>query len=366
MTASEKMTILRQERVFASFPDADLTFFLDRCEELILEAGAVLTTEGNREENFFILLRGRLVVYKAKRLVCELHPVDYVGLMSAIDGEARSATVKSVAACQLLRVPFALFASCFTHRPESLLSLMKIFSRRIRLDNEALAREFTQTNVFIHDMKNLLSVFQLLDNLPAADEAVRQRYLHFMKMARNNLTSLVEQSLATMKNFVTPHPAGLHSLQEMIREMVESDCVTHPDLKDKRIVVNLSRDIPDFPFSKLQIRRVLLNLLVNAAQASPAGAAIELLVQGGEDQAVIEVRDRGCGIPTAVADKVFEAHFTTKEEGCGLGLLSCRQIVEKEYGGTISFVSDPLQGTVFTVSLPVRRERSEAHSPAMT
>jgi len=100
-----------------------------------------------------------------------------------------------------------------------------------------------------------------------------------------------------------------------------------------------------------------LNLLVNAAQASRPGAEIALVVQGGEDQAVIKVKDSGCGIPEATAGKIFDSHFTTKEKGSGLGLVSCRQIVEKDYGGTISFVSDPLQGTVFTVSLPLQKTK---------
>lgn len=351
------MKSLQDEELFVSLSRQELEGFLGECREVSLDPGAVLVSEGGYAEDFFILLQGRLAVYKVKRLICELHPVDYVGMMSAIDAELRSATVKVCDKSLLLKVPFSLFKKYLGRNPDSLLALMKIFSRRIRLDNEVLAREFEQTHIFIHDMKNLLSVFLLLDNLPVDNESILQRYLHFMKMARNNLTSLVEQSLSNMKHFIEPQKPGIHSLQEMIGEMAESDFVTHPDLKDKRIVVDLARDVPAFHFSKLQIRRVLLNLLVNAAQASRPGAEIALVVQGGEDQAVIKVKDSGCGIPEATAGKIFDSHFTTKEKGSGLGLVSCRQIVEKDYGGTISFVSDPLQGTVFTVSLPLQKTK---------
>ncbi|MFH1215998.1 MAG: ATP-binding protein [Pseudomonadota bacterium] len=357
MIFEEKIKTLQQEELFAPLSDEEREGFLFDCEEVILDPGAILFTEGNHAEDFFVLLQGKLAVYKAKRLICELHPVDYVGMMSIIDREPRSATVKVGAKSLLLRVPFPIFKKYLGGNPDSLMTLMKIFSRRIRLDNEVLAREFEYTNIFIHDMKNILSVFQLLDNLPNDNEIVRQRYLHFMKMARNNLTCLVEQSLANMKHFIEPHKPGLHSLQEMIKEMAESDFITHPDLKDKRIAVDLGKDVPDFHFSKLQIRCVLLNLLVNAAQASKPGGEIDLFVQGGDGEAVIKVKDRGCGIPSTLAGKIFDSHFTTKETGSGLGLVSCRQIVEKDYGGTISFVSDPLQGTVFTVSLPLQKEQ---------
>jgi len=205
----------------------------------------------------------------------------------------------------------------------------------------------------VHDMKNLLSLFLFLDNFPVAKGSSQEKYVRYMKMARNHITALVTQALANVKKLVVPEGFVRNSLPELISEMRESDFVTHPDLQDKIIIVRMEENFPEFCFSKLQIRLVLLNLLINAAQASSYGAEIELIAYVAADQVKIEVQDHGSGIAATVADKIFDAHFTTKVTGNGLGLLSSKQIVEKKHGGNISFVSKPEEGTTFTISLPL-------------
>ena len=66
---------------------------------------------------------------------------------------------------------------------------------------------------------------------------------------------------------------------------------------------------------------------------------------------VIEVKDHGCGITNEIGGRIFNAHFTTKATGNGLGLFSCKQIVEQKHGGSISCFSSPLSGTIFKVVL---------------
>jgi len=103
-----------------------------------------------------------------------------------------------------------------------------------------------------------------------------------------------------------------------------------------------------------QIQQVLINLLLNAIEASPPSGRIEVRA-GGEDQSVhVSVADSGPGIPESVQPHVFDAFFTTRPDGAGLGLSVSREIVAN-HGGSLSFQSGP-NGATFNVVLPMERK----------
>ena len=99
-----------------------------------------------------------------------------------------------------------------------------------------------------------------------------------------------------------------------------------------------------------QIEQVLLNLLLNAVEASPGDSRIEVAVRNGSSVIEIDVVDHGPGIPADVREKIFDPYFTTKDTGSGLGLAVSREIVQR-HGGDLRFVSEPGR-TVFSLSLP--------------
>jgi signal transduction histidine kinase len=116
-----------------------------------------------------------------------------------------------------------------------------------------------------------------------------------------------------------------------------------------------------------QMRQVVLNLLLNALDASstgqtitvrmsqeiPSNASSETDVSGGQRRwIVVEVMDQGPGLPATIKDRIFEPFVSSKEEGAGLGLPICRRIVE-EHGGQIKADNRQEGGAVFTVKLPV-------------
>ncbi len=107
-----------------------------------------------------------------------------------------------------------------------------------------------------------------------------------------------------------------------------------------------------------RLGQVVLNLLINAAQAIPEGHLAEHEIRlvtrtDASGRAVLEVRDTGVGIPADIADRIFDPFFTTKPTGVGtgLGLSICRSIV-LALGGEIRAESRPGAGTTLRVSLP--------------
>lgn len=99
-----------------------------------------------------------------------------------------------------------------------------------------------------------------------------------------------------------------------------------------------------------QIEQVLLNLLLNAVEASPDGATVEVSARNGDGRIEIEVADHGPGVEPAVKEKIFDPYFTTKDTGSGLGLSVSREIVRR-HGGDLWVESEPGH-TVFRATLP--------------
>ncbi len=104
-----------------------------------------------------------------------------------------------------------------------------------------------------------------------------------------------------------------------------------------------------------QFRQVLLNLLLNALDAMPAGGTIEVVVGvNGDGTLTLQVADRGCGLPPALGERIFDPFTTTKETGVGLGLSICRRIAAA-HGGSLTAANRPGGGAVFTLGLPTER-----------
>jgi PAS domain S-box-containing protein len=104
------------------------------------------------------------------------------------------------------------------------------------------------------------------------------------------------------------------------------------------------------------LRALILNLLINAAQAMGGHGRLTVSIQPQGDVVALEVRDTGPGIPEEVREQVFEPFFTTKARGGGLGLPIARRTAEL-HGGTLNFSCPPEGGTVMTLTLPLRPER---------
>jgi len=173
-----------------------------------------------------------------------------------------------------------------------------------------------------------------------------------MKDARSNLAEMMKVALANAKRLHHPVFMESGSLSALLTEVVESELSIHPDIKGLRIDFEIDENMPDLKFNSLGIRRVLSNLILNAAQASAPGDTIKVSLSREDGAAVVRVVDSGTGIPDSVKNKIFQLHFTTKPNGNGLGLPSCKEIIEKGHNGSISFQSEPEKGTIFTFRLP--------------
>jgi len=146
--------------------------------------------------------------------------------------------------------------------------------------------------------------------------------------------------------------------------------VAGTELRHRARVVERLAPVPPVRGSAARLGQVLLNLLVNAAQAIPRGAVEQhqvTVTTGVSDQGevLITITDTGCGIPEELQSRVFDPFFTTKPpgQGTGLGLAICARIV-RELGGEIELESRPGSGSTFRVRLPAATDTAPTPSVA--
>lgn len=124
---------------------------------------------------------------------------------------------------------------------------------------------------------------------------------------------------------------------------------------------DIAADLPAVYGSSTQLQRVLVNLLVNARQATQAGGSVRIRLDHdpSKREVVLQVRDSGSGIAPELLPRIFDPYFTTKsgpdasgQGGTGIGLASCKQIIDA-HNGRIRVDSGVGKGTAFTIRLPV-------------
>jgi signal transduction histidine kinase len=149
---------------------------------------------------------------------------------------------------------------------------------------------------------------------------------------------------------------GLESTLQIARNLVK-----HKDVRKN------FGDIPLVSCAPSQINQVFLNLVTNAAQATPdTGGIIAITTRRvGDGHVAVDVQDNGHGIPPEVLPKIFDPFFTTKEIGKGTGLgLSISYKIVQEHHGKIDVKSQVGKGTRFTVTLPVAQPATAAPQSA--
>ena len=171
----------------------------------------------------------------------------------------------------------------------------------------------------------------------------------------------VARIVRAMKVF--SHPGAETKTPTDINEAIESTVtVASNEWKDvAELTLDLDESLPLVPCRPGEFNQVILNLVVNAADAiadaNDNGAKGQLTVstQLRGDHAEIKVSDTGTGIPEAAQPRIFDPFFTTKEvgRGTGQGLAISRSVVIDKHDGTLTFETRRGKGTTFTIRLPL-------------
>jgi two-component system, NtrC family, sensor kinase len=215
-------------------------------------------------------------------------------------------------------------------------------------------------------LSNILSLAKLIERaLPEGEEGLRR-----------DLGSLREEALRASRivkavlNFARQVPlqpvrfeAGhwLTETLELVRSAAQARAVSLQHSAPAGCILEGDRG---------QLQQVLVNLLLNAVDASPPGGRVVVEIAERDAERAICVRDRGSGIPAEILDQVFDPFFSTKPVGAGSGLgLSISLGIVERHGGRLSIENNPDGGATATIVLPRTAERPApiaASAPAAT
>jgi signal transduction histidine kinase len=100
------------------------------------------------------------------------------------------------------------------------------------------------------------------------------------------------------------------------------------------------------------LKQVILNLFINAQQAMSKGGELMIRTDRRKKEAIIQINDTGSGIAPDKLPYIFDAYYSSRSHGSGLGLPTAKKIIEA-HNGTINVDSEPEKGTSFTIKLPI-------------
>ncbi len=206
-----------------------------------------------------------------------------------------------------------------------------------------------------HDVRNPLNAIKLLSShaldtladTPGTEASAR--HLRTIRQEVDRLEDIVSRFLSLAKESeIQPEPVVVDALLADCVELLKADA----ERREVRLVADLRAGETRLMLDPKQWRRAVLNVLINALEATPPGGRVRMFSRLTDSVCEIEVRDDGPGMTREVEERVFDPYFTTKETGTGLGLSITRGIVE-EHGGTIRLTSALDQGCQVLISVPL-------------
>jgi signal transduction histidine kinase/type II secretory pathway pseudopilin PulG len=209
-----------------------------------------------------------------------------------------------------------------------------------------------------HEVKNPLNSMRLWlenlkENLPPGNEVSTQA-VRVLDSEIDRLDRVVKRFL----DFTKPVEMRVEevSLAPLLTRIVE---VAQPQIDRSKLKVDLrlANGVPPVRGDAELLRQAVLNLVLNAVQAMPDGGRLTISLERRGDDAQVLVADTGKGIPPEHRNRIFQLFFTTRKGGSGLGLATTFRIVQL-HNGSIDFVSEPGQGTVFRIELPIAHSQS--------
>ena len=201
-----------------------------------------------------------------------------------------------------------------------------------------------------------------IEKLPLTQKRKVAESLKVLKDETARLDRIIRNFLKATRR--KPLRFELNQINELLAKTVE---FLKPELKAAkiRVIEELDRQIQPFLLDPERIHQVFVNIIKNAVHAMPKGVTLRIQTEVKDKLCLIRFQDTGVGIPAETMSKIFDAYYTTREEGTGLGLMIVHQII-REHGGRIEVASKPNAGTAFTVILPIRKEKLGLPAPTGT
>lgn len=381
---------LRRVYFFKDLRDEEVESLAVLCTEESYEAGTILFTEGSTADKFYIVMEGRVEVWKGygeidRSLLAAHGPGHFFGEMALVDELPRSATLVARERSRVLTISREDFRSLIRSNSAMAISVMMSISLMVRSSNESFVEDLRERNAQLEAANRELKYAQaelLRNERLSTIGKFASLVMHDIRNPIAVLKAAVE--LAYLK--VDDAEAMRSSLARMKTELLRMERLAAEVLDFSRGEIRLSLNVSstDILFSRVaadlgerlsnagialvfeneapgpllldedRMARVLLNLADNSRKAMPNGGTLRLSAHRKGADIVFLVADTGEGMSEETLSHVFEPFFSASGRGgTGLGMLIVKNIVEA-HEGDISIVSRVGAGTEVSVRIPSR------------
>ncbi len=386
----ERINILKSISIFQ---DLDQEMLLDIASTLVpknIDMDELLFEKGDLDYALYLVVDGKVKVHIGDHVFAFFGKNNYFGEYSLLDSTPRSASVTAVEPTELLRFDQHSFFSLIDKRPEITRAMLKGLILRLR-DYNKLEAELTEKNIEIekqkaelekqrmelealnatkdkffaiiaHDLKNPFSTVLGISELLAREfenfepDSLKNFISQIYKYSNNTynlLENLLQWSMVqTGRMPLNPRIVNLGSIVNENIDLLAGNATQ----KDIKLHMNLCTECFAY-VDENQITTVVRNLLSNAIKFTPTQGSIEIGISSYGSFWTISVKDNGIGIAKNDIDRLFKLDSnpttigTSKEKGTGLGLILCKEFVERN-GGRIWVESIEGKGTSFSFTVP--------------
>lgn len=280
------------------------------------------------------------------------------------DEESPSQAVESRYDVYFLTLIIGVFAAIIFIQNKNLLKFVKMQTRELEQERDKLQSEVNEkveklvkaerlfaigelSARIAHDMRNPLSIIKTgFEVIQIKDQNLSKETKEIIPRINRAIVRMSYQ-IDNVLDYVSPKPLQLKPIK--VSELFNS--VLERILIPSNITIVLPKNDFEIACDSFKMEIVFVNLITNSIQAMSNKGVITLNALENKKDVILEVDDTGPGIPPELLQKIFEPLFTTRMIGTGLGLPSCKSIVEK-HGGVISVHSQIGKGTIFSIKIP--------------
>ncbi len=250
-------------------------------------------------------------------------------------------------------------------------------TKELTLSNKRISEEMNEkelANIELIKTREKLSQREKLANVGQVSSTIAHELRNPMAAIRNSTYFLrlklgqnekLSEHLKIIDREITRSDEVIQSLLKITRgedlkksktdlKSIAKEAMNYADIaKNTQLFIEFDPEPFELNLDKLLFRQVLYNLFLNSIQAMPKGGNVYLKIsKGSNNLALISIKDEGTGIEELLLNKIFDPLYTDKNEGIGLGLSLCRDLVLR-HGGTIEVESEINVGTTFNIKIPI-------------
>ena len=383
--------LLKSVDLFRNVAPGMLEYAAQSLEELQYDKGRVIFEKGDSLPALYIIKKGKVKVHDGAYEFAIFESPDFFGEYSLVDNPVRSATATALEHTILLRIDEKLFQELLDKDLHFARNILKRLITRLRESNQTEEYLYERSNTIQKEKEEIEEKKSWLEKMNATKDQFFSIIAHDLKNPFNTIIGLSEllvyrydkYSNEKVKEFIRQihtHSSSAYNLLDNLLQWARSQTgrleVSHQKLNIERLIeenVSLLKNkatqkeieielipkrVPEVYADENMINTVLRNLLTNAIKFTPQKGRIQVQADDHDKSHIkISVKDNGMGIDKENIPKIFDltSHFTTRgtdsEEGTGLGMVLCKDFVEKNHG-TIWVESEKKKGSTFYFTLP--------------